>query len=369
MRVCHITSVHNSTDVRIFEKECTSLAKIGLNEVFLVAPGKSYVKNNVTIVGLGDRPQNRIKRFFFYSQKACKEALKVDADIYHFHDPEILFFVKRLKQNNKKVIFDSHEDYYRQIQHKEYIPKICRRVIAYLYRMIENKACKYLDAAIFPCEINGVHPFAGRVKQYEFINNTPIISTEVEDNREISSDKKDVVCCVGTLTRDRGIEVLIDACYQLDIQLILAGDISDEFRKQLMSKKSYNIVDYRGICNRDEVKSILMESTIGASNILWEGQYPYINNLPTKVYEYMMAGIPYIISNFPYSKEVIEKYKCGIAVEPGDVENVMKGIRFLMNHKEKAVDMGNNGKKAVYEELNWSVEEDKLYLLYNMVNK
>ena len=50
IRVCHMTSAHDPEDIRIFHKECVSLAKAGY-EVYLVERGESYEKNGVHIVG------------------------------------------------------------------------------------------------------------------------------------------------------------------------------------------------------------------------------------------------------------------------------------------------------------------------------
>ena len=37
IKVCHMTSAHKSSDVRIFEKECVSLAKKEEYEVYLLS--------------------------------------------------------------------------------------------------------------------------------------------------------------------------------------------------------------------------------------------------------------------------------------------------------------------------------------------
>jgi len=40
-----------------------------------------------------------------------KKALEVDAEVYHFHDPDLLFLALKLKKKGKKVIYDVHENY------------------------------------------------------------------------------------------------------------------------------------------------------------------------------------------------------------------------------------------------------------------
>ena len=152
MKICHMTSAHDNNDTRILEKECVSLAKRAENTVYLVARGESRRYKNVNIEGIGKVQGNRVIRILKISRLIYKKALSIDADVYHFHDPELLLYAKKLKKKReKKVIFDSHENNYVQILEKKYIPKGLRKFVAKLYLTIENRACKYLDGAIFPC--------------------------------------------------------------------------------------------------------------------------------------------------------------------------------------------------------------------------
>lgn len=81
------------------------------------------------------------------------EAMKINADIYKLHDPELLRIGLRMKRNGKKVIFDSHENYREQIKEKKYIPKWIRKGIVFLYGCFENYIVKKIDGVIMPCPI------------------------------------------------------------------------------------------------------------------------------------------------------------------------------------------------------------------------
>lgn len=369
MKICHITSAHATNDVRIFEKECVSLAKEKNNNVYLVGPGKSQDLKNVKIIGIGDKPANRIGRFTSYTRKAIDCAMKINADIYHLHDPELIRFAKKLKKTGASIIFDSHENYVKQIACKEYLRPHVRKIASSIYKLFEDCACKYFDCVIFPCPINGKHPFEGRVENTVFINNVPLLTENCTEKDIVQNRSKEtVVCCVGSLTRNRGIEQLVDACFNSNVKLILAGNFQPEnFYDDLTQKEAFQCVEYRGFCSRTEVMKIYSESDFGASNLLDVGQYREAENLPTKVYEYMMNGLPVIVSNFLYSVKMIEGYECGICVNPNDSEEIARAIRYLSENNEKAKKMGFNGRKLIEEKFNWKIEEKKLFEIYSKI--
>lgn len=368
MRICHVTSAHNSDDPRIFYKECVSLAKDSSNDVFLVARGDSRFERNVHVVGIDNPSGGRLRRMLFFSKRVYKKAIEVNADCYHLHDPELLIYAKRIKKKGKKVIFDSHEYYTEQIKEKKYMPLFLRVIIAKLYYLYETHVARKIDAVIFPCTIEGKHPFFGRANNIEFIRNVPILD---DYPTTVDYAKKQVysVCYAGGLTQDRGLEVIIDACYEVGAKVILAGEIVPrEFAQYIMNKESFAAVDFRGRCSHEEVIGIYEEAMIGASTLLPVGQYPKVETLPTKVYEYMAMGMPFIMSDFDYCREFNSKYNCCLLVDTTDVSSVTKALKFLIDNPKEAKALGKKGRIIVEKHYNWSVEENKLFRLYDLIN-
>ncbi len=364
MKICHVTSAHNNNDIRIFQKEAVSLAKVDGYDVHLVSEGDSRNDRGVTVHGLGKRPSGKLSRIFSFSKNIYNKARDLDADIYHLHDPELLRYALKLKKMGKKVIFDSHENTTNQIMIKEYIPKLLRRFISKVYYYLETYVTKRIDGVIFPCYINGKHPFENRCKNIGIIDNTPIL-----DDLVYYGERSDIKACyVGSLSKSRGVYEAIKACQLAGIKLILAGKFdSEEFKKELENKDLLKGVEYRGICSREEVYNIYRESTIGLSTIANVGQYHKLENLPTKVYEYMSMGMAIICSDFKYSRKVFEELKLGVVVDPSSPELIAEAIRNMVSDKRELSRMQKNSREAALSRFNWSIDEKKLYSFYEKI--
>ncbi|MDT8309203.1 MAG: hypothetical protein RQ866_06710, partial [Bacteroidales bacterium] len=124
IKVCHITTVHPAKDVRILIKECASLSKAGFDVTLIVVGEESeFIFDGVKVIGLDKKYRTRFSRLINAPGLAYCEAIKIKAEIYHFHDPEFLRYAKKLARKKKIVIYDVHEDLPRQILAKYYIPK------------------------------------------------------------------------------------------------------------------------------------------------------------------------------------------------------------------------------------------------------
>ena len=364
MKVCHVTSVHESDDGRILYKECASLAKAGY-ETYLVVKGNSRMDCGVNIVGVGEVPESRLKRMLTFSRTVYEKALELDAEIYHLHDPELLPYALKLKKLGKIVVFDSHERYTDLIRIKYYLPTWLRSTVAFLYEKYENYIFSRLDAVIFPCTYKGKHPFEGKCKRVETIDNFPLLE-ELYGRHDPSLEKKaNSICHVGSLTFERGIKHLVEAMEKIDGELFLAGPFSPcEFQDELKQMPGWNKVHYLGILDRDQILQLLQTCQVGTATILNVGQYNKYDNLATKVYEYMAMGIPTLLSKAPYNEQVNERYRFGLCVDPENADELAAAINYLFDNPDQAKQMGFNGRKAVLQEFNWGTQERKLVALY-----
>lgn len=367
MNICHITSAHNRYDDRIFSKECKSLSKNG-QTVRLIVHDKLEDEqiDGVSIYSTGETYNSRLKRIFMGNKKIIEMIKDIPmADVYHFHDPELLLLAKKIKKLGAKVIFDSHENYPLQIAQKDYIPLIIRPFASKLYERIEKKLLKYVDASIIPCSFGGKNPLQGKTDIVEYINGYPIKNV-FYDYYKKDTQKEDAICYVGSLTEKRGIKNLIKASYLAKVKLILVGEFSnEEYKKDILAMSEMQIVDYKGKLDWNEIRAIYQKVRIGMCVLENCGQYDKADNLATKVYEYMSMGLPVILSETAYIKEILKKYHFGIAVDPDSPQEIAEAIRYLLNNLDTAYEMGLEGRRAIKEEFNWELEEKKLLDLYS----
>jgi len=360
--ICHLTITPQSNIPRLLRESATALS-LGMKS-YIVAQGETYDEEGISYIGIKIQ-KNRFKRMLFASREIFKKSIKLDCDIYQIHDPELLRFARKLKKLGKIVIFDSHEFYGLQILVKPYIPKALRKIIATSYNYYEKFICKRIDAVISVCTIDGKDYFKNRSKKNVIVSNVPDI-TKFKYNGSLSkTNESEAILYVGAISASRGITQIVKAVAAIKSKLILCGPIlSQEYFNQLSKMPEFKYVSYKGVLNRDEIISVLKESSIGISTLHHVGQYSEIDTLPTKVFEYMAMGLPVVISNTRYASELNNKFNFGICVEPNDVSQIIDAINYLLNNKTEALEMGKRGRTLVSDSFNWCKEEENLVGLY-----
>ena len=362
-RVCHLTSVHNSDDTRVFHKECVSLARAGY-DVTLVAPGESREDEGVHVVGVGEKPAGSLRRILStFPKHAYETALALDCELYHLHDPELLPFALRLKKHGKTVVFDSHEFYAMQLQCRGYIPKPCKKAVSALYGAYEASVFQKLDAVIIPCTSYGKNPFENCAKRTVILDNLPDIDRFAPPEKPYA-DAEHAVGYVGSLTAARGVTNLVRACALAGARLRLAGPILPSYLDELKRMPEFSCVDYAGAIPYDAVPEYCRHFAVGMATLLNIHQYVCTDNLPTKVFEYMGAGLPSIVSDTLSARELAEEFDCCVCVDPDKPEEIAAAIRLLLDDPERRALMGERGYGALQSRFNWQTEAKKLLTLY-----
>ncbi|MGI6635199.1 MAG: glycosyltransferase family 4 protein [Christensenellales bacterium] len=367
MKIAHLTSVHHARDTRILYKECSSLAQAG-HQVHLVAYGASFIENNVQVVGLGEKPKNRLQRIFSGAKQVVEKGLSLDCDVYHLHDPELLPFIPKIKRAGKKVIFDSHEDVPQQILEKEWLPT--RGLVSKAYACMERYYLRKTDAVI------GVTPhLVDRLKKINsntvMITNYPILDS-FHNSILPNKDEKDIyICFAGRISRDWNHLSIIKALQQIEgVRYVLCGKPDNQdYLNTLLQADEKGVLDYRGIVNHDEIPALYSGALAGISWLIPTpnigGELGTLGN--NKLFEQMASGIPVIISDLKLWSEIIQRYHCGIIVKSGDVEGFKKAVNTLMTDRSTAKQMGKNGKRAVEQEYNWASQEKTLIEVYSKI--
>jgi len=363
-KVVHLTTVHHPYDPRIYHKECVSLKNAGF-DVTLIAQEAENEANNDAIHHIPLKKYNsRLQRMIFGSLDLLKKAKALDADVYHFHDPELLPVAWLLKKENNVVIYDIHEDYVTSIMQKDYMNRPLKKAIATAYKYMEKFFARDFQLCLAEKYYKDIYPDGVCILNYPTVNEKFLHYTRDYDAVE------NKLLYTGNVSVVRGARIhaeipMIDENVSVHFVGKCPSELAEEM-KTIAGKNSDNL-HIEGIdrfIEKEVIENRYLNTNWLAGIALFPPTDHYMKKELTKFFEYMNAGLPIICSNFPVWKNFVEKYECGIAVDPFDENEIKQAISYLRNNPQAAREMGENGKKAVTKELNWQKEEQKLIAWY-----
>jgi glycosyltransferase involved in cell wall biosynthesis len=364
IKVCVLTSAHPALDVRIFHKECRSLARAGYDVTLVGLHGESACIDGVRIKAITPA-KDRWERWLKTTVAVYRAAVATRADVYHFHDPELIPAGLLLRARGKKVIYDMHENLPLTVSYKPYIPKWMQRPLSTALALMES-----LTVRLFSGLIAATPEIAARFARLSnvcVVQNYPM--REEFPQEGAPSAPSDYVVYVGVrITKARGAEEMVRAMELLSdtppVRLKLAGTIeSPELQQQLEAMAGWKSTDYLGPLGRAGVSELTRNAVAGL--VVLHPEPNYVTSHPVKLFEYMCAGIPVIASDFPGFRAIIEQAQCGILVDPFSAKDLADAIGFLCTHPEEARAMGARGRLAVNSRYNWQHEEQSLLGMYN----
>ena len=365
--VCILTTVHSPSDTRIFHKQAKTLARAGYDVTLIARHGRDETIDGIKILSLPE-PQNRLTRMIGLTWRAFCLALRQRADLYHFHDPELLpvgFLLKLL--SGAKVIYDVHEDVPRQIIGKHWIPGFLRRPVAGVFSVIEKVCAQRLHAIIPATEAIARHFKAHR--NLVVIHNYPDLRM-LPEVTQCTGRRGGSLLYIGGISLARGgiemVSALANVPESMGVRLTLIGRfVPAELESQVRGLSAFRCVDYLGTLPWETAWG--SASGAAAGLVLFHPGPNHTEALPNKLFEYMAAGIPVIASHFPLWREIVEGNECGLTVDPLDPQAIADAICYLIEHPDEAREMGRRGREAVERMYNWETEAKKLLAVYERI--
>lgn len=365
IKVCHLSSVHFAIDTRIYFKQCKTLSKQYQVSLIAIHPTHEII-DDIQIIPF-KRYHNRKFRVFCSWFIMLLKSIKVNAKVYHFHDPELIPCGLVLRLLGKKVIWDVHENIADDIFDKHWIRY--RKIAYYVFSFFEYLACKsfYLILA----EKSYLTRYQKKSKNISLVLNycqTDFFEPHIKKDYRASGN----LFYIGILLENRGILQILEAIKKLkeegyDFHFHCVGELFSDLNKQIHALSYYEEIKeqlhFYGRKTLDKGYEMAKNMDIGMC-LIWPMKNS-TESYPTKLFEYMAVGLPIITSNFPLYESVVLENKVGICVNPLDLESIKKAILDIHNDVEKSKHMGDLGKKTVKELYSWDSESAELTRVYD----
>jgi len=279
-------------------------------------------------------------------------------DIYTLPFAVIFGKLKRVK-----IFYDSRELYGFLAGLNE------RKFVQHFWKTVEKFFIKRVDHIITTGNMD-----SGVLKDMYGVNNTVVVrnlprfykpaqQTDLRNQLGINKDKK-ILLYQGVVLKGRGIEKIYDILPDLSqvvFVLIGGGELEDYYKKLAVERKVIDQVFFIGKFSQEDLHKLTPAADVGIA-LIENISKSYFYALPNKLFEYIMAEVPVIVSNLPQMKEIVEKFNVGFSVDPDNRDELISALKNLKSDEMLYKKFKQNCKTAS-EELNWENEVGNLLVL------
>ena len=188
----------------------------------------------------------------------------------------------------------------------------------------------------------------------------PAVKLDLHSHLQIEKAKK-IILYQGVLLKGRGIEKVFEILKDLPdhVFVIAGGGEFEEHYKNLATEVNINDqVYFLGKLTQENLPKVTTSADVGVA-LIENLSTSYYYALPNKLFEYIMAEVPVIVSNLPQMKEVVDKYDVGFAVDLDNKTELVTTIKKLTEDSSLRKSKKQNCHIAS-QELNWEKEVTNL---------
>jgi glycosyltransferase involved in cell wall biosynthesis len=193
----------------------------------------------------------------------------------------------------------------------------------------------------------------------------PELKLGLHSNLKIEKSKK-IILYQGVLLKGRGIEKVFSVLNELpDHVFVIAGggEYEEYYQKLAAEMKLTDRVFFLGKFTQEELPKITASVDVGVA-LIENISTSYYYALPNKLFEYIMAEVPVIVSNLPQMKAIVDKYDIGYAVEFQNKDELILALKKLAEDNSLYESKKQNCQIAS-QELNWEKEVTTLLKTLN----
>tara|TARA_B100001029_G_C15053007_1_gene452176 strand:+ start:221 stop:1351 length:1131 start_codon:yes stop_codon:yes gene_type:complete len=363
------TDLHSDQRVH---KTCLSLYSRGF-DVLLVG---RKLKNSFIDSGINQELPYSIYRFNLFFKKGFMFYMTFNirllfflffnkSDILFANDLDTLipnFIVSKFKKNH--LVYDSHELFTE-------VPELNNRVFVKSFWL-------YIERFIFP-RLKNIITVSDAIASFYFkkyniniqvVRNVPFKTKCIFESKQTLTNSFEKELCVagskiiyqGSLNKDRGIELMIRAMKYIDSTLFIVGDGDIKNSLESLVKKIgiSDRVKFLGRVPFFNLKSITKKMDLGLS-LEEDVCLAYRYSLPNKIFDYVHAEIPVLVSNLPEMMNVVNKYKIGKVLQSREPQDVACEINDILLSKKSFEGYFLKAKN----ELCWEREQEKLFKIFH----
>jgi glycosyltransferase involved in cell wall biosynthesis len=307
----------------------------------------------------------RAARVYRLNRRFIAAGLETGADVWHSHDLNTLYVGSRCKAKRPgtRLVYDSHELATQRSR--------MGRVRRWWASWNERRGLRHVDEVIMTTRSRARY----QVERYgipfpSLIRNVPeIIEIEagwdLHERLEIPPDRR-ILLYQGSIQEYRGIEEAIEAVTMLErcVLVVIGYGYYRPALEELVRRRGLtDTVKFFGPIPNDELLYYTASADVGLCVIRGES-LSYRWSLPNKLFEYMMAGIPVVASDYEEMGRVVKEEGVGAVCDPGDPESIAAAVRAIVDDPEAEARFRAATRSAITR-YNWGVEEQVLRSIYD----